>query len=99
MILEKNFVTSSLVAVNFEKKEVPVTMKVTDSVKLALDGICADNDRPLSYVARELMLRGLALYRQDGRLKDEAAAHRAPVVATIGSEKAEVRRQFQQGMA
>ncbi len=74
-------------AVIYEKKEIPVTMKITESTKLILEKICTRQDRPMSYVTRELMLRGLSLFEIDGKLRDEitdeAPKHLAPVVATI----------------
>ena len=70
-----------------EKKDVVVGMKVGESVKRMLDRIADDTDRTISYVARELMIRGLALYQADGQLKDDlnrtTERHLAPVVARI----------------
>lgn len=39
-----------------------------------LKQIAGDEDRAVGYVARELMLRGLALYKQDGKLKGEPSS-------------------------
>lgn len=69
-----------------EKKDVVVGMKIGESVKRMLDRIADEQDRTISYVARELMIRGLALYHLDGNLKDDMsvpARRLAPVVATI----------------
>lgn len=52
------------------KKEIPVTMKLSEQQLLMLEDICARHDRPRSYVARELMLRGIALYKQDGKIRE-----------------------------
>lgn len=54
----------------FEKKGEPLTLKVQPSLLSALKAISETEDRPLGYVARELMVRGLALYRLDGKLRD-----------------------------
>lgn len=58
------------VATSFEKKDVPVTMKIASSVRDTIEQIGLNEDRPIGYVARELMLRGLALYKRDGLLRD-----------------------------
>lgn len=54
------------------KKIEPLPMKVSGEIKDALAIIAERYDRPLGYVARELMLRGLAAFRRDGQLKDSA---------------------------
>ena len=51
------------------KKVETVTVKVNAEQQNALAEICKKEDRPMSYVMRELAMRGLALYRQDGQLK------------------------------
>lgn len=51
------------------KKTVTVPIKVSQDIKDELKVICGDEDRPLGYIARELMLRGLVAYRRDGSLK------------------------------
>jgi hypothetical protein len=52
------------------KKIEPLPMKVSGAVKDELKEIGDEHDRPVGYVARELMLRGLAAYRRDGQLKE-----------------------------
>lgn len=60
-------------------------MKVADSTRRELESICEAQDRTLSYVARELMIRGLAAFRSDGLLKEPVTERPlAPVVAHIG---------------
>ncbi len=86
MIYEKNFDRTLFVPLNYEKKVIPVTMKISETSKSDLDEICMLEDRHLSYVARELMLRGLALYRLDGRLKDDM---RPGVTATTNTVQKE----------
>lgn len=53
-----------------EKKNENFSLKMPVSLMQALTEIAESEDRPLGYVGRELMLRGLRLYRQDGRLRD-----------------------------
>jgi hypothetical protein len=74
-----------------EKKDQPLALRVPESLLNMLAEIAVIQDRPLGYVARELMVRGLALYRADGKLRDDAPARKAPVVATISGGKAETR--------
>ncbi len=52
------------------KKIEMIGLKVGAPDKEVLKEICEEHDRPLGYVARELMLRGLAAYRRDGKLKE-----------------------------
>jgi hypothetical protein len=52
------------------KKSEFVGLKVAGPDKATLAEICVKEDRPLGYVARELMLRGLAAYGRDGLLKE-----------------------------
>lgn len=88
-----------------EKKTVNFSLKLPASLIDALAEIAEREDRPLGYVGRELMTRGLANYREDGRLRDEQTQHLAPVVATItpAQHKAdemradEIRRQLNDG--
>lgn len=47
-----------------------IGLKVGGPDKEDLIEISKEHDRPLGYVARELMLRGLAAYRRDGKLKE-----------------------------
>jgi len=65
---------NSVVAVNPEKKTVQIGVKIPGSLNETLEDICAREDRPLGYVARELMVRGLGLYRLDGKLREEKTA-------------------------
>jgi len=90
-----------------EKKTQTLAMKVQSSLFERLTGIAETEDRPIGYVARELMLRGLGLYELDGRLRDArpttAGGEKATVVARIGpasssaeadDERDTIRRQF-----
>lgn len=79
------------------KKSYQVLVKIDQYTYDTLAGIAEGEDRPLGYVARELMIRGIVLYENDGRLRDEPPVRKlAPVVARIdpGSEmtKEEIRR-------
>ncbi|MBX3288388.1 MAG: hypothetical protein KF855_03490 [Acidobacteria bacterium] len=55
-----------------EKKDEPLSLKVQPSLLVVLKEISEREDRPVGYVARELMVRGLGLYQQDGRVRDES---------------------------
>lgn len=55
------------------KKSEQIAFKVVPAVAAQLSEIAAQEDRPVGYVARELMMRGLALYQQDGQLKGGAS--------------------------
>jgi hypothetical protein len=66
--MNKNLVQQSMPI--FEgKKVLNVGVKVNEEMRQELEAIAAAEDRPMSYVVRELAVRGLALYKQDGRLK------------------------------
>ena len=54
-----------------EKKSEQVLVNVGPSTYEMLVKIGEVEDRKLGYVARELMIRGLNLYRKDGKLRDE----------------------------
>lgn len=54
-----------------EKKTENFSLKVPSSLMETLSDISEKEDRPLGYVGRELMIRGLRLYRKDGRLRDD----------------------------
>jgi hypothetical protein len=79
-----------------EKKSEQFLMNLDPVTYERILSIVRSEDRPKGYVARELMLRGLSLYEQDGKLRGEAPA-RAKVVATIsgGKTKEDVRRDFE----
>ena len=90
-----------------EKKTQTLAMKVQSSLFERLTGIAETEDRPIGYVARELMLRGLGLYEVDGRLRDVrptmAGGEKATIVARIDpasssaeadDERDTIRRQF-----
>lgn len=51
------------------KKVETVTVKVNQQQLIDFKEICEKLDRPMSYVVRELALRGLVQYKQDGQLK------------------------------
>lgn len=53
-----------------KKKVVMVGVKVDEPTREMLGAVCGKEDRPLGYVVRELMLRGLAAYLRDGSLKE-----------------------------
>ena len=51
------------------KKIIVVGSKISEAENAAFQEICQTEDRSMSYVLRELALRGLAQYKQDGQLK------------------------------
>ena len=57
------------------KRIVTMGMKVSDEEKAKIKEISEEHDRPLGYVARELMLRGLAAYERDGKLREPKNAN------------------------
>jgi predicted transcriptional regulator len=75
------------VPTNYEKKDVGISTRVSDSVNRRLLEIADEHDRKPAYVIRELLMRGLSLYEVDGKLRGEAPAaamrQLAPVVARI----------------
>ena len=73
--MEEIFCYNRLVIENFEKKEESIAMKVAPSIKREIERIAFEDDRTVSYVAGELMNRGLALYRRDGKLRDDQSFH------------------------
>ncbi len=56
-----------------EKKTEQILINLDLETFKLVNKIAASDDRPRGYVARELMIRGLNLYRQDGLLKDATA--------------------------
>ena len=56
-----------------DKKSEQVLVKYEIAVRNALSEIAKAEDRPLAYIVRALSIRGLALYKQDGKLRDETA--------------------------
>jgi hypothetical protein len=61
-----------------EKKSVQIAVKLPESVFQLIEQVCSKEDRPVGYVARELMLRGLTLYRNDGLLRDQPLPEISP---------------------
>lgn len=68
-----------------EKKSEMVGLKVEPDDKEQLIAVCQEEDRPLGYVARELMLRGLAAYKRDGLLKEPLTPLKASPVRKADS--------------
>jgi hypothetical protein len=82
-----------------QKKSEQVLIMLVPETFADIKSIAAAEDRPLGYVARELMIRGLGLYRSDGRLRDDANGD-SKVVASIGPATIEeVRRLYEQNQA
>jgi len=77
------------VALNYEKKEVGISTRVADSLKRELDAIADEHDRKPAYVIRELLIRGLSLYRRDGKLRDEGLPS-GVFVATLNEPKSKL---------
>lgn len=80
-----------------EKKSEQVAVKLAPATLEMIELICKIEDRPVGYVVRELMVRGLAQYQIDGRLRDmpqPETRHLAPVVARIApaNERSEAQR-------
>ena len=65
MLCYKVFVVSEK-----EKKDHPLALRVSASIHQYLVEISREHDRPLGYVARELIVRGMNLYQKDGILKE-----------------------------
>lgn len=69
--MQENIWYNVRMPVTVEKKSENLALKVQATFLQTLGEIAEHEDRPLGYVARELMMRGLALYRQDGKLRNE----------------------------
>lgn len=89
----------------FEGKKVyNVGVKVNKQQQDELQRICDDLDRPMSYVVRELAMRGLALYKQDGLIKMTQAEENAilrtmPIDVDIVEETPEeIKRNYRLGV-
>jgi hypothetical protein len=80
---------------SLEKKNENFSLKMPVSLLKLLGEIAEAEDRPLGYVGRELMIRGLALYQSDGRLRDEPNTHIAPVVARISPGDQQTREEIE----
>ena len=68
--MQNNLWYNKKVAAKFEKKDQPLALRVPISLLNTIEEISEAEDRPVGYVARELMVRGLALYQRDGMLRD-----------------------------
>ncbi len=88
MLYSQTSGTTSVVTSNFEKKEITIGMKVQETIRRQIEEIAADEDRPVGYVARELMIRGIALYRLDGKLRDESLPLNLGSIDEFGLTKA-----------
>lgn len=75
--MQVSLVEPTFMAVKFEKKEIPITMKVSESIEKRIGAIAHAEDRPKGYIARELMIRGMKLYDEDGYLRDVNDTYRA----------------------
>jgi carbamoylphosphate synthase small subunit len=71
------------------KKTKQILINVEPSVGEVILRIAESEDRPVGYVARELMIRGLALYRRDGKLRDEGLPS-GVFVATLNEPKSKL---------
>jgi hypothetical protein len=76
-----------------QKKSEQVLVMLVPEMYAELQSIAAGEDRPLGYVARELMIRGLGLYQIDGKLKAEPA-EAGKVVASIAPGSIEEAREL-----
>lgn len=73
--------------VQAEKKSEQVLVNLTPSAHAELAEIAEIEDRKMGYVARELMIRGLALYRQDGQPRNGSVPKKVLATAiTVGKE-------------
>jgi hypothetical protein len=78
----------------FEGKKVNmVGVKLSQSMEDIFQEICKELDRPMSYVVRELALRGLAQYVKDGQLKLTPDEEKAIQNKRIESDKNVSKRQ------
>lgn len=82
-----------------QKKSEQVLVMLVPEMFEQMKQIAAANDRPLGYVARELMVRGLALYRVDGKLRDDANVESKVVASIAPASIEEVRRLYEQNQA
>ena len=71
-------------ALAHDKQIIPISVKVNAPVEELILRLAAREDRGKSYVVRELMLRGLTLYKEDGRLKLNAAERQ--LIALLAEE-------------
>lgn len=77
------------------KRVVPLPIKVAAEEKAALQEIKEELDRSLGYLARAFMLRGMAAYRRDGRLKEPEAPEnglKLPVVKVKNKDNKQERK-------
>lgn len=74
VLFAKNIRYKGNMARKSQKKSEQVLVMLVPETFNELKSIATAEDRPLGYVARELMIRGLNLYAQDGYLKDNNSA-------------------------
>jgi hypothetical protein len=89
MLLPENICYNVSVPSVYEKKEAGIGTRIPESVKRRIEEIAVSEERKVADVIRLLLLRGLALYEQDGRMRDDQKPDRklAPVVARIGRDE------------
>jgi hypothetical protein len=98
-VMQNNLWYNEVVPNGTEKKDQPLALRVPVSLLETLGEIARAEDRPLGYVARELMGRGLALYRVDGKLRDDSPTSESKIVATIAPGSIEeARRLYEQNV-
>lgn len=61
------------------KKEITVGTRIDEETQRKLERIVDLEDRKIGYVVRELMLRGLALYEIDGKLRDAQSERKTTI--------------------
>lgn len=90
---QKSLCYNKIVVAKFEKKDQPLALRVPGSLLEEITNISETEDRPLGYVARELMIRGLELYRRDGLLRsklidrvERVPVSRLPLIGEIADE-------------
>lgn len=66
---------------------VPITAAVLPEIEAELQSIAAVEDRTKSAIAEKLLLRGLAAFRQDGKLNEETVPLKAPRTTTSSRPK------------
>lgn len=97
--MQNNLWYNHVVPSHTEKKDQPLALRVPVSLLETLGEIARAEDRPLGYVARELMGRGLALYRVDRKLRDDANVESKVVASIAPASIEEVRRLYEQNQA
>ena len=96
--MNENLCFNAFVPADYEKKEVSVAARIPERMLRELDDIASSHDRTRGYVIRELLARGLEVYRANGVLKPDIKGVRTirePITMIEPGEETKQRRSIE----